>query len=208
MTSRPRRLYLAGLFASTISLGCAHWDLGDPAPGFIDITTPPRIADRRTMEPAAEAGERMLAVVPAVGGSLGIHARSGGARAWASWAGQLTVAWGESDNNHNDRRFTSMPSFLRPERSWGLSLGGTLHSATEAPTPSNHGDLYLELRRTSEREYDFAAGPVWNPSTTRLGGQVTASLGPLYARTTMFSRYPLFQVGLMMELPLTWVWPR
>lgn len=208
MRARAARACGAVLLAGAMAVGCAHWDLDEPAPGLVDVSSPPPLLEQRHIVPARPAGERVLAVNPGVLGSLGIRAGTDGAATWASWSGEVSLHWGKRDSYHVDEFSREPePSIIAFHDSWALTVGASTRSAARAPGVPNRGDVYLEFERMSSFS-GVAAGPVWNPTTGKVGGQVTAFLGMAHARVTAFDLNPVFQIGLTLKAPFSWIWSR
>lgn len=197
---------MGAFLAWVATSGCAHWDVGDPAPGFVDISTPPEIVGQRHVVPAEAAGEKMLLVNSGIFGSTGFRAGQAGPSKWSTWGGEVTVHWGENKANHADH-LGREPEAVFPKQSWALTLGGSPRSLADALSASRGTDIYLEVQRTSDL-HGLAAGPVWNPMAGRVGAQVTAFAGPGFLRATVLDRDATLQVGVMAKVPFAWVWPR
>jgi hypothetical protein len=205
MTGRIRAL----LFLGAVTSGCAHWDLDDPTPGFVDVATPPPVVEQRHIVPPRPAGEKMLLITAGVFGSIGFHAGEAGVGTSSTWGGETTVHWGEREWHHTDELGAPpVPAIVYPRTSWGLTFGGSARSASRSSAASNSGNLYLEIQRNVDFGAGFAAGPVWEPQTGQVGAQMTLFATLAYLRLTVLDLNPALQIGLMMKLPLTWVWSR
>jgi hypothetical protein len=189
-----------------LTSGCAHWDVGEPAPGFVDISAPPEIVGQRHVIPAKQAGEKVLLVNSGIFVSTGIRAGQAGLSTWSTWGGEVTVHWGENDDNHGDH-LGREPEVVFPKQSWALTLGGSPRSLANALSATRGTDIYLEVQKTSDL-IGLAAGPVWNPTAGRVGAQVTAFAGLGFLRATVLDRDATLQIGVMAKFPFAWVWPR
>jgi hypothetical protein len=197
------------LLAWAVVPGCAHYDINDPAPGFVDISKPPPIAGQRHVIPAKLGDEGMLMINSGIFGSFGLRGSQAGLEPWATWGGEVSVHWGDTPHNHED--FLSAgpwrsPEPVFPSNSWALNVGGSPRSMMRSPAPRG-SDLYLEVQRMRDN-VGLAAGPVWNPTAGRLGAQVTAFLGNIYLRATELDGNAVLQMGIAVKFPLTLVWSR
>lgn len=203
-----RRTPATVLVVCALASACAHWDLDEPAPGRVDVSTPPPLLEQRHIVPPRPAGERVLAINPGILGSIGFWAGPDGAGPWATWAGEVTIHWGERAEHHVDEFSPEPePTIIGFDKSWALTVGASTRSAARSHGASTGSDLYLEIERMSSLS-GIAAGPVWNPATGKVGGQMTAFVGLAYARITTFDFNPVIQIGISVKVPASVIWSR
>jgi hypothetical protein len=185
--------------------GCAHWHYEKNAPGHIDVTTPPRdpAATETEMERPDDPGERMVLLQPGLFGGAGFGAAGrDGTRALLTAGAEISLQLASADHSHTD----DFEGGLLPDRALALNLGWSFADSDEGGLAV--GPLYGELQLSTSGS-GIALGWAVDPDSGQHGPQLTAFLGPFFARADWFTdRGVTFQLGIMIKAQLGWVWSR
>ncbi|MCC6648963.1 MAG: hypothetical protein IT374_25780 [Polyangiaceae bacterium] len=183
------------ILAACLSQGCVVWHGQANAPGVARPAEPPADLTAEQLTLPDDPGEHLVTVSPGpfVGGGS-TQSGVGVSRVGA----ELAVSYGANERSHRD------DLMVLPTRAYGLNLGVV---PVEQGAFSSRPALYAEAQVRDELS-GVAAGWSVRPGVGS-GPQVTGFYGPLYVRTTTtLGEGTAFTAGLMLKLPLVFVWSR
>lgn len=194
--SRP----LVSLVAALTLSGCGVMSVSSRnAPGHTPVETPPPDLRRRAVELPSDPGDSALFWNAGVLGGLDTHGRG-------SVSAETSLHLGRTPTSQGPSRGLLGDLIRQPvlTNSVGLNLGVTL---ADGDRPASRAG-YAELQFSRALLLSLAGGWSWDPARHLGGPQATATIGPLYLRsTTMLTSGTSFEVGLVMKLPVfTHLW--
>lgn len=177
------------------------------APGNVDIDKPPAKSTPGEVEIPSDPGEHWLVWNAGVLGGAG-PSSTDTAAGWktsgaASVSAETSVHFGASNTTHDNHDFFFPPG---SGLTGGLNLGWTLATKDRVSTDAG----YVELELSKGLIFSLAGGWAFDVGRTLSGPQATASVGPLYVRSTsMLGVGTAVEVGLVLKLPIiTAAWSR
>jgi hypothetical protein len=201
--TRRAAILAAGLITGAGLTGCGTLHSSRNAPGNIEVEKPPQVIELRKVEPPEDPGENLLIWNVGPFGGLGLVTGTDSALS-TSVGGETSVHLGRRDTTHPHDSYIIPFEFPLPDFSVGLNLGVGIGNDRR---PANRAG-YAEIQLSHELLYAIAGGWAWDPERKISGPQITASVGPLYARTTtMLDRATSLEIGLIFKLPvLAFAW--
>ena len=199
-----RRVSLLVLLA--LPAACGHWDLGDRAPGHIDVTRPPENLASRMVDTGADPGETWFVIRPGPFLSGMVVADRDDARLAGNVGFELMFTGGRRSRTHDHPIHLEFDHFSQTSDSnLALNLGISVASR-DASGPARPA-FYAELQ-TSRFGAGGAAGWNWRLDGHH-GPQLTGFFGPLYLRAGHHLRHQTtVELGLVIKGELTWAWSR